>query len=124
MFLCIIPDLFTFSPIKDIHDVLEVTVFDEDGDKAPDFLGKVAIPLLSIRDGQPNCYVLKNKDLEQAFKGLIYLELDLIYNPVSALPVCLPASQYLKHMVLSLFRLRSVSKISGLKLENGWGDCV
>lgn len=75
--------VFTF-PIKDIHDVLEVTVFDEDGDKAPDFLGKVAIPLLSIRDGQPNCYVLKNKDLEQAFKGLIYLELDLIYNPVKA----------------------------------------
>uniref|UniRef100_A0A8I5N4B1 Multiple C2 and transmembrane domain-containing protein 2 n=1 Tax=Papio anubis TaxID=9555 RepID=A0A8I5N4B1_PAPAN len=39
--------VFTF-PIKDIHDVLEVTVFDEDGDKPPDFLGKVAIPLLSI----------------------------------------------------------------------------
>ncbi|XP_051004684.1 multiple C2 and transmembrane domain-containing protein 2 [Acomys russatus] len=75
--------VFTF-PIKDIHDVLEVTVFDEDGDKAPDFLGKVAIPLLSIRDGQPNCYVLKNKDLDQAFKGLIYLEMDLIYNPVKA----------------------------------------
>ncbi|XP_063496146.1 multiple C2 and transmembrane domain-containing protein 2 isoform X3 [Symphalangus syndactylus] len=75
--------VFTF-PIKDIHDVLEVTVFDEDGDKPPDFLGKVAIPLLSIRDGQPNCYVLKNKDLEQAFKGVIYLEMDLIYNPVKA----------------------------------------
>uniref|UniRef100_A0A8I3MKQ8 Multiple C2 and transmembrane domain-containing protein 2 n=1 Tax=Canis lupus familiaris TaxID=9615 RepID=A0A8I3MKQ8_CANLF len=75
--------VFTF-PIKDIHDVLEVTVFDEDGDKPPDFLGKVAIPLLSIRDGQPNCYVLKNKDLEQAFKGAIYLEMDLIYNPVKA----------------------------------------
>ncbi|XP_069899280.1 multiple C2 and transmembrane domain-containing protein 2 isoform X3 [Dipodomys merriami] len=75
--------VFTF-PIKDIHDVLEVTVLDEDGDKPPDFLGKVAIPLLSIRDGQPNCYVLKNKDLEQAFKGTIYLEMDLIYNPVKA----------------------------------------
>ncbi|XP_005320159.2 multiple C2 and transmembrane domain-containing protein 2 isoform X1 [Ictidomys tridecemlineatus] len=75
--------VFTF-PIKDIHDVLEVTVFDEDGDKPPDFLGKVAIPLLSIKDGQPNCYVLKNKDLEQAFKGVIYLEMDLIYNPVKA----------------------------------------
>ncbi|XP_004617798.1 multiple C2 and transmembrane domain-containing protein 2 [Sorex araneus] len=75
--------VFTF-PIKDIHDVLEVTVFDEDGDKPPDFLGKVAIPLLSIRDGQQNCYVLKNKDLEHAFKGVIYLEMDLIYNPVKA----------------------------------------
>ena len=27
--------------------------------------------------------MLKNKDLEQAFKGVIYLEMDLIYNPVS-----------------------------------------
>lgn len=42
---------FVFSPVKDIHDVLEVTVFDEDGDKAPDFLGKVAIPLLSVSSG-------------------------------------------------------------------------
>uniref|UniRef100_A0A9J7Z178 Multiple C2 domains, transmembrane 2b n=1 Tax=Cyprinus carpio carpio TaxID=630221 RepID=A0A9J7Z178_CYPCA len=39
--------VFTF-PVKDIHEVLEVTVFDEDGDKAPDFLGKVALPLLSV----------------------------------------------------------------------------
>lgn len=36
------------SPVKDIHEVLEITVFDEDGDKAPDFLGKVAIPVLSV----------------------------------------------------------------------------
>lgn len=40
--------VFAYSPVKDIHNVLEVTVFDEDGDKAPDFLGKVAIPLLSV----------------------------------------------------------------------------
>uniref|UniRef100_A0A8D0AA55 Multiple C2 and transmembrane domain-containing protein 2-like n=1 Tax=Sander lucioperca TaxID=283035 RepID=A0A8D0AA55_SANLU len=39
--------VFTF-PVKDIHEVLVVTIFDEDGDKAPDFLGKVAIPLLSV----------------------------------------------------------------------------
>jgi len=44
--VCVCP--FHYSPIKDIHDVLEVTVFDEDGDKPPDFLGKVAIPLLSV----------------------------------------------------------------------------
>uniref|UniRef100_A0A8C9T6E3 Multiple C2 and transmembrane domain containing 2 n=1 Tax=Scleropages formosus TaxID=113540 RepID=A0A8C9T6E3_SCLFO len=35
-------------PIKDIHDALEVSVFDEDGDKPPDFLGKAALPLLSV----------------------------------------------------------------------------
>ncbi|XP_019359575.1 PREDICTED: multiple C2 and transmembrane domain-containing protein 2 isoform X2 [Gavialis gangeticus] len=75
--------VFTF-PIKDIHDVLEVTVFDEDGDKPPDFLGKVAIPLLSIRNGQQSCYTLKNKDLVQSSKGLIYLELDVLFNPIKA----------------------------------------
>ncbi|XP_071610368.1 multiple C2 and transmembrane domain-containing protein 2 isoform X2 [Heliangelus exortis] len=75
--------VFTF-PIKDIHDVLEVTVFDEDGDKPPDFLGKVAIPLLSIRNGKQSCYTLKNKDLERASKGVIYLELDVLFNHVKA----------------------------------------
>ncbi|XP_064422057.1 multiple C2 and transmembrane domain-containing protein 2 [Latimeria chalumnae] len=75
--------VFTFS-VKDIHDVLEVTVFDEDGDKSPDFLGKVAIPLLSIRNGQQMAYVLKNKDLGTVSKGIIYLEMDVIFNPVKA----------------------------------------
>lgn len=45
---CELMVLCLYSPVKDIHDVLVVTVFDEDGDKAPDFLGKVAVPLLSV----------------------------------------------------------------------------
>ncbi|XP_069841073.1 multiple C2 and transmembrane domain-containing protein 2 isoform X2 [Dendropsophus ebraccatus] len=75
--------VFTF-PIKDLHDSLEVTVFDEDGDKAPDFLGKVAIPLLSVRQGHQVAYMLKNKDLSSASKGVIHLEIDLIFNPIRA----------------------------------------
>ncbi|NXL83456.1 MCTP1 protein, partial [Alectura lathami] len=39
--------IFTFN-VKDIHSVLEVTVYDEDRDRSADFLGKVAIPLLSV----------------------------------------------------------------------------
>lgn len=34
--------------MKDIHSVLEVTVFDEDRDKKAEFLGKVAIPILRV----------------------------------------------------------------------------
>lgn len=34
--------------------------------------------------------MLKNKDLEQAFKGAIYLEMDLIYNPVSLAGPAIP----------------------------------
>lgn len=36
------------SNVKDIHSILEVTVFDEDRDRSADFLGKVAIPLLHV----------------------------------------------------------------------------
>lgn len=36
------------SNVKDVHSVLEVTVYDEDRDRSADFLGKVAIPLLSV----------------------------------------------------------------------------
>uniref|UniRef100_A0A669CQE9 Multiple C2 and transmembrane domain-containing protein 2 n=1 Tax=Oreochromis niloticus TaxID=8128 RepID=A0A669CQE9_ORENI len=74
--------VFTF-PVKDIHDVLVVTIFDEDGDKAPDFLGKVAIPLLLIRRGQQIAFPLKKEDLGELSKGSITLELEVIFNPVS-----------------------------------------
>ena len=41
--------LFCFgSNVKDIHSILEVTVYDEDRDKKAEFLGKVAIPLLRV----------------------------------------------------------------------------
>ncbi|XP_032906599.1 multiple C2 and transmembrane domain-containing protein 2 [Amblyraja radiata] len=75
--------VFSFN-VRDIHDVLEVTVFDEDGDKPPDFLGKVAIPLLSIKNGQRTGYVLKNRKLGQAEKGVLYLQMDIISNPIKA----------------------------------------
>ncbi|KAI3377631.1 hypothetical protein L3Q82_008791 [Scortum barcoo] len=75
--------VFTF-PVKDIHDVLVVTIFDEDGDKAPDFLGKVAIPLLSIRRGQQITFPLKKEDLGGLSKGSITLELEVFFNPVRA----------------------------------------
>ncbi|MBN3312360.1 MCTP2 protein, partial [Atractosteus spatula] len=75
--------VFTF-PIKDIHDVLEVTIFDEDGDKPPDFLGKVAISLLSVQNNQQISYMLKNKDLGGPTKGNVVLEMEVIFNPVRA----------------------------------------
>lgn len=71
-------------PVKDIHDVLILTIFDEDGDKAPDFLGKVAIPLLSIRRGQQIAFPLKKEDLGGLSKGSITLELEVIFNPIRA----------------------------------------
>lgn len=33
----------------DIHDVVDITVFDEDKRGAPEFLGRVVIPLLQVQ---------------------------------------------------------------------------
>ncbi|XP_043096719.1 multiple C2 and transmembrane domain-containing protein 1 isoform X6 [Puntigrus tetrazona] len=75
--------VFTFN-VKDIHSVLEVTVFDEDRDRSADFLGKVAIPLLNIQNGERKAYALKSKELTGPTKGVIFLEIDVIYNVVKA----------------------------------------
>nr|XP_020445330.1 multiple C2 and transmembrane domain-containing protein 1-like [Monopterus albus] len=84
----------TVSNVKDIHSVLEVTVLDEDRDRSADFLGKVAIPLLRIHNGEQKGYMLKNKQLTAPTKGVIYLEIDVIYNAVkAALRTVVPAEQ-------------------------------
>ncbi|XP_023674062.2 multiple C2 and transmembrane domain-containing protein 1-like isoform X2 [Paramormyrops kingsleyae] len=75
--------VFTFN-VKDIHSALEVTVYDEDRDRSADFLGKVAIPLLHIQNGERKTYVLKSKELTGPTKGVIFLEIDVIYNAIKA----------------------------------------
>lgn len=75
--------LFTFQ-VKDIHTCLEVTVFDEDPNKKFEFLGKVSIPLLSIRNCERRWYALKDRKLRQRVKGEILLEMDIIWNPIRA----------------------------------------
>ncbi|KAJ4923376.1 hypothetical protein JOQ06_029590 [Pogonophryne albipinna] len=85
--------VFTFN-VKDIHSVMEVTVFDEDRDRSADFLGKISIPLLSICNGEQKSYVLKNKELTAPTKGVIHLEIDVIYNAVkAAMKTIVPAEQ-------------------------------
>uniref|UniRef100_A0A674PPL8 Multiple C2 and transmembrane domain containing 1 n=1 Tax=Takifugu rubripes TaxID=31033 RepID=A0A674PPL8_TAKRU len=85
--------VFTFN-VKDIHSVLEVTVFDEDRDRSADFLGKIAIPLLHVHNGEQKSYILKDKDLTSPTKGVIYLEIDVIYNTIkAALRTVVPAEQ-------------------------------
>ncbi|XP_036357615.1 multiple C2 and transmembrane domain-containing protein 1 isoform X3 [Octopus sinensis] len=75
--------IFTFN-IKDLHSVLEVTVFDEDRDKKVEFLGKVGIPLLKIKPGERKWYALKDKKLIRKKKGKILIEMDIIFNHIKA----------------------------------------
>ncbi|XP_032218132.1 multiple C2 and transmembrane domain-containing protein 1 isoform X2 [Nematostella vectensis] len=71
-------------PVWDIHDVLDITVFDEDKRGAPEFLGRVVIPLLHITPCEKRLYQLKNKSLEGRAKGHLILTLDVIFNPIRA----------------------------------------
>ena len=96
--------------MKDIHDVLEVTVYDEDKDHSYEFLGKIIIPLLKIRNNRKRfdikklnpspffnakhffClthrwYSLKDKKMRGHAKGdhpRILLEMFFVYNKVRA----------------------------------------
>ncbi len=76
-----------FSDVKDIHDVLEITVYDEDKDHKCEFLGKVALPLLKIKNNERRWFMLKDKKLRKSAKGdnpQIYLEMFFVYNTVRA----------------------------------------
>uniref|UniRef100_A0A8C1S9W3 Multiple C2 domains, transmembrane 1b n=1 Tax=Cyprinus carpio TaxID=7962 RepID=A0A8C1S9W3_CYPCA len=84
--------VFTFN-VKDIHAVLEITVYDEDRDRSADFLGKVAIPLLNICNSEQKAYVLKNKELTGPTKGVIFLEADVIFNVKASLRTFVPPEQ-------------------------------
>ncbi|XP_067937868.1 multiple C2 and transmembrane domain-containing protein 1-like [Watersipora subatra] len=71
-------------PVKDIHSVLEVTIYDEDKDMKKEFIGKVAIPLILIDNGVQKWYGLKDRKLFNRVKGEVLLELDLVFNHVKA----------------------------------------
>lgn len=75
--------IFCFK-VKDIHSVLELTVYDEDRDKKCEFLGKLAIPLLKIKNGEKKWYGLKDRKLKTRVKGQILLEMSVVYNPIKA----------------------------------------
>ncbi|CAD6184133.1 unnamed protein product [Caenorhabditis auriculariae] len=75
--------IFTFK-VKDVHVCLEVTVYDEDPNNKFEFLGKVAIPLLTIRNCEKRWFALKDRKLKSRVKGEILLEMDLIWNQVRA----------------------------------------
>lgn len=74
--------------MKDINSVLEITVYDEDRDHKVEFMGKLAVPLLRIRNGEKRWYALKDKKLTARAKGnnpQILLEMDVVWNTVRIL---------------------------------------
>ncbi len=74
-----------YSDVKDIHDVLELTVYDEDKDHKYEFLGRVKVPLLRIRNDERRWVKFKDKKLRGPAKGdnpQILIECFFVYNKV------------------------------------------
>ena len=77
-------NIVVFSDVRDIHDVVEITVYDEDKDHKFEFLGRIVIPLLRIKNGERKWYKLKDKTLRKKAKGEdaeILIEMNLNWNP-------------------------------------------
>lgn len=72
-------------PVQDIHSVLELTIFDEDVNKNPEFIGKVALPLLAISNGERKWLTLKDRKCLLPVKGFIEIEATLIYTNFKAI---------------------------------------
>jgi len=80
-------ETFVFN-IRDITSILYITVFDKDILGDPEFLGRVAVPLLRIvPDGSDQSYALKSKRFEKRAKGVhpaIVVRCSLFWNPARA----------------------------------------
>ena len=77
-------NFLVFSDVRDIHDVVEITVYDEDKDHKFEFLGRIVIPLLRVKNGERKWYKLKDKTLRKKAKGEdaeILIEMNLNWNP-------------------------------------------
>ncbi|XP_055619934.1 multiple C2 and transmembrane domain-containing protein isoform X2 [Toxorhynchites rutilus septentrionalis] len=112
--------IFTFN-VKDMSSVLEITVFDEDRDHKVEFLGRVVIPLLRIRNGEKRWYTLKDKKMYTRAKGTqpqILLEMTVIWNKLrAALRVLEPKEEKLVQQEAKFKRqlfLRNVTRLKAV----------
>lgn len=75
-------EMFAFK-IYDINNQLDLLVYDEDR-HGEDFLGRLMIPLLSIKHKKPIWYQLKDKKLQNPAKGKILLQFKVKWSLVKA----------------------------------------
>ncbi|CAF3687427.1 unnamed protein product [Rotaria sp. Silwood1] len=71
-------------PVQDIHSILQLTIYDEDTNKNNDFVGKVVIPLLTIKNGEKKWIALKDRKCMSLVKGAIEIEATFIYTNLKA----------------------------------------
>ncbi|XP_047996850.1 multiple C2 and transmembrane domain-containing protein isoform X2 [Leguminivora glycinivorella] len=115
--------IFTFT-VKDISSILELTVYDEDHDHKVEFLGKLAVPLLSIRNGEKRWYALKDKKMRTRAKGnypQILLEMTVIWNQLkAAIRVINPKEPKYMHQEAKFKRQLFIRNVMRLKAIIMW----
>lgn len=115
--------IFTFT-VKDISSILDITVYDEDHDHKVEFLGKLAIPLLNIRNGEKRWYALKDKKMRARAKGnypQILLEMTVIWNPLKgAIRVLNPKEPKYMHQEAKFKRQVFIRNVMRLKAIIMW----
>lgn len=107
--------------MKDIASVLDVTVFDEDRDHKVEFLGRVSIPLLRIRNNEKRWYALKDKKTFTRARGnspQVLLEMNVVWNPIrAAIRVLEPKEEKLVQQEMKFKRqlfLRNVTRFKAV----------
>lgn len=75
-------EMFHFD-VHDINNHLDFLVYDEDR-HGEDFLGRIIVPLLSIKNKQMVWYQLKNKKLQNSAKGRLLIRMDIEWSVVKA----------------------------------------
>ncbi|XP_026491904.1 multiple C2 and transmembrane domain-containing protein isoform X4 [Vanessa tameamea] len=115
--------IFTFT-VKDISSILELTVYDEDHDHKVEFLGKLAVPLLNIRNGEKRWFALKDKKMRARAKGnypQILLEMSVIWNPLKgAIRVVNPKEPKYMHQEAKFKRQLFIRNVMRLKAIIMW----
>lgn len=75
-------EMFQFE-VHDINNHIDFLVYDEDR-HGEDFLGRIIVPLLSIKNKKMIWYQLKNKKLQSTAKGRILIRIDIEWSLVKA----------------------------------------
>lgn len=75
-------EMFHFD-IHDINNYLDFLVYDEDR-HGEDFLGRIVVPLLSIKSRRMVWYRLKDKKLQNCAKGKLLLRMDVEWSIMKA----------------------------------------